>query len=134
MQLCTARQGLLGSYALSALMLASLSPWIHQGGFLALAKPGRAMYILSALRTQTDHARQAAGERAKLPSGWMPAYQVADEWQGQQGQAVPALATLQLVVTQGTFCLPYDCEFGCGVRAAELWGKAFGDVLTQVSH
>ena len=75
---------------------------------------------------------QAAGERAKLPPGWLPAYELAEQQPVTSGQHAPALATLQLVLSQGTFCLPCDCEFGAAVRAAELWGRAFGLVLKRV--
>ena len=80
-----------------------------------------------------DSHAQAAGERAKLPVGWVPAYEPTDDQSADTGQSSPTLATLQLVLTQGTFQLPHDCEFGAAVRAAELWGRAFGLVLTQVS-
>ena len=72
---------------------------------------------------------QAAGERAKLPAGWAPAYSSSQH--AQQGLEV--LATLQLVVEGAAFRLPHDCEFGLAVRASELWGKALGAVVKQVS-
>lgn len=78
-------------------------------------------------------SEQAAGERAKLPAGWVPAHEATSEQPGDGAASGPVLATLQLVLTQGTFQLPYDCEFGTAVRAAELWGKAFGIALKQVS-